>query len=92
MHPDIAAPSLNLAKRVRGGLEGAGVSAANYVGTRGLDGRGDLGGVNLSDVPKVFVELGNMRSEADASGLESGQYRARLAGGVAQGIRQYLER
>ena len=34
---------------------------AAYLGGDGLSVRSDLGGLNLSDVPKVFVETGNMR-------------------------------
>ena len=37
---------------------------ANYVGHDALDVRTDLGGLNLSTVPKVFIECGNMRNAA----------------------------
>ena len=42
---------------------------SDYVGTQGLDVRTDLGGLNLSTVPKVFIECANMRNAADAARL-----------------------
>lgn len=86
----IRRPSRRLAVRVRDALVGAGIPAANYVGSHGLDARDDLGGLNLSTVPKVFAELGNMRSAAEARKLENARYRARLAGSLATGIKQFL--
>jgi N-acetylmuramoyl-L-alanine amidase len=88
----IRRPSRRLAVRVRNALVGGGIPAANYVGSRGLDARDDLGGLNLSTVPKVLVELGNMRSAREAARLERARYRARLAGGLAAGIARFLRR
>ncbi len=89
--PALTQPSLFLAKDVRDALLGADVPAANYVGRHGLDARDDLGGLNLSRVPAVLVELGNMRSPEEASRLEDPRYRSRLAGALALGIRKFLE-
>jgi N-acetylmuramoyl-L-alanine amidase len=89
--PSDAAPSLRLATRVRNALVGAGVPPANYVGRNGLDERDDLGGLNLSTVPAVLVEMGNMRSAEEAAKLESPTYRAQLAGALALGLRHFLE-
>ncbi len=83
----IRRPSRRLAVKLRDTLVGAGIPAANYVGSHGLDARDDLGGLNLSTVPKVLVELGNMRSASEAARLEQARYRARLAGGLAGGHR-----
>ena len=44
--------------------------------------RSDLGGLNLSDVPKVLIETGNMRNATDAARLESAAYRQREARGA----------
>ncbi len=54
--------------------------------------RSDLGGLNLSDVPKVFVETGNMRNATDARLLESPAFRERIAHGLADGINRFLAR
>ena len=40
---------------------------ADYIGQDGFSVRDDLGGLNLSDVPAVFLEAGNMRNPADAA-------------------------
>ncbi len=45
--------------------------ATYTAGGDGLDIRGDLGTLNLSDVPTVLVELGNMRSRIDARRMSS---------------------
>ena len=67
-------------------------SPSNYIGSgTGLDVRDDLGGLNLSTVPKVFVECGNMRDPKDAALLTDAAWRQRAAQGLADGIRTYLE-
>ena len=48
------------------------------------------GGTNLSHVPKIFVETGNMRSPGNAARLESRAFRHLSAWGIAYGIRLYL--
>ncbi|MEF9882652.1 N-acetylmuramoyl-L-alanine amidase [Streptomyces sp. P9-A4] len=69
-----------------------GTSPANYLGSgTGLDVRDDLGGLNLSTVPKVFVECGNMRDPKDAQLLTSAAWRQKAAQGLADGIATYLK-
>ena len=64
---------------------------ANYTaGGDGLDARGDLGTLNLSDVPTVMVELGNMRNPRDARRMTSDRGRATYAAGLARGMRRFL--
>ena len=65
---------------------------ATYVGTNGLDVRSDLGGLNLSDVPKVFIETGNMRNSTDAALLESARFRQRAALAIARGLNAFLSK
>jgi len=85
---DIAAPSARLARAVRDAYAtGTGLPAARYAGRGGLHERGDLGGLNLSDVPKVFVECGNMRNADDARLLSSPAFRQRIAAALAAGLR-----
>jgi len=90
VRPAMAGPSRRLAVKVRDALVAAGIPTANYVGSNGLDARDDLGGLNLSTVPKVLAEMGNMRSASEAAKLESPAYRARLAAGLAAGIERFL--
>lgn len=90
--PAMAGPSLKLAEDIRNALVQSGVPLANYVGHEGLDARSDLAGLNLARVPAVLVELGNMRSAAEAAKLEDPAYRGRLAEAIAIGIATFLRR
>jgi N-acetylmuramoyl-L-alanine amidase len=88
---DIYAASRRMGRVLRGAYERrTGLPRAAYVGGEGLVARSDLGGLRLSDVPKVFIETGNMRSAADASRLESARFRKRIARGIADGVRRFL--
>lgn len=90
---DIAAPSHRLALDVRSAFRaGTGMPYATYIGRRGLDVRSDLGGLRLSDVPKVFLETGNMRNARDAALLSSPAWRQRAAGAVTAGLAAFLLR
>lgn len=89
---DIAKPSYRLALDMRTELTRAGLSRANYIGSKGLSKRTDLGGLNLSDVPKVFVELGNMRNASDARRLKSKSWRQDTATAIRDGLARYLAR
>ena len=63
---------------------------SDYVGTQGLDVRTDLGGLNLSTVPKVFIECANMRDAADAARLTNPRFRQRVAEALAAGFLAFL--
>jgi N-acetylmuramoyl-L-alanine amidase len=90
---DIARASRLLALDVRRAFAaGTGEPRATYIGRDGLDVRSDLGGLNLSDVPKVFVETANMRNAWDATRIESAGYRQREAAALARGLSAFLRR
>jgi N-acetylmuramoyl-L-alanine amidase len=90
---DIAAASYRLALDLRAAFRaGTGLPYATYIGRKGLDRRRDLGGLNLSDVPKVFVETGNMRNASDAALLSSSGFRERAARALARGLTAFLGR
>ena len=90
---DIAAASKRLAIDIRAAYEqGTHMPRADYVGSNGLDERNDLGGLNLSDVPKVFIETGNMTNPTDAAKLERARFRQRAAVALANGIKRFLTR
>ena len=54
--------------------------------------RTDLGGLNLSTVPKVFIECGNMRNAGDAARLTSPRFRERIAVALEAGFIAFLDR
>jgi N-acetylmuramoyl-L-alanine amidase len=64
---------------------------ANYTGTDGIVPRSDLGGLNLSTVPKVLIECANMRNAHDAALVQDPQWRQLAAQGIATGLEQYLQ-
>ncbi|MGR8010790.1 N-acetylmuramoyl-L-alanine amidase [Streptomyces hypolithicus] len=88
----IVGPSRDLGTRIAGKfVQATGSAPSNYVGGgTGLDVRKDLGGLNLSIVPKVFVECGNMRDPKDAALLTERNWRQKAAQGIADGIGSYL--
>lgn len=80
-----------LAKSVKRALNARSLPVADYIaGGDGLDFRDDLGTLNLSDMPTVMVELGNMRSPIDARLMTTRRGRASYALGLASGIRRFL--
>lgn len=89
---DIHRSSKRLAKATRHGLRKRHFRVSNYAGRHGLDFRSDLGTLNLSDVPTVMAELGNMRNRRDARVMRSPQGRHRYARGLVSGVRTYLRR
>ena len=88
---DIFRPSRRLAKTVRSAFVGAGLPKAGYTaGGDGLDFRGDLATLNLSDVPTVVVECGNMRNPKDARRMTSRKGRVRYAKALTAAVKDYL--
>ncbi|WP_030618023.1 N-acetylmuramoyl-L-alanine amidase [Streptomyces sclerotialus] len=88
----ITGPSRDLADHIVGRFVAAtGSAPANYIGDgKGLDTRTDLGGLNLSRVPKVFLECGNMRDAQDAAHLTDPAWRQKAAVGITEGITGFL--
>jgi N-acetylmuramoyl-L-alanine amidase len=88
---DIFRSSRRLALDTRAALRGVGLPVANYIaGGDGLDFRADLATLNLSDIPTVMVELGNMRNPVDARRMTSAFGRATYARGLAHAVHTFL--
>jgi len=56
----------------------------------GLQPRSDLAGLNLTTVPKVLIECGNMRNATDAALLVTPAFQQAAAAAMAQAITQFL--
>lgn len=69
---------------------GTGLSYSTYIGRQALDYRKDLGGLNLSTVPKIFIECGNMKNPAEAAKFQRAAFRQRIALSLANGLQSYL--
>jgi N-acetylmuramoyl-L-alanine amidase len=86
----IIEPSKQLGLAVRDAFRSeTGLPFSTYLGHDGLDARNDLGGLNLSTVPKVFIETGNMRNADDAALLEDAAFRQKIAAGIADGLLRF---
>lgn len=94
--PPVAAGTVDASARLAQHMRSAyrrttGIPVANYIaGGDGLDARRDLGGLNLSTRPVVFVECGNMRNSADAALMTSAAGRQRIASGIVAGVSAHL--
>ena len=71
-------------------LDDTGMPVSNYDGTGGIVLRNDLAGLNLTTVPKVLIECGNMRNPTDAALLITPSFQRLAAQAFAQAITTYL--
>ncbi|WP_101790118.1 N-acetylmuramoyl-L-alanine amidase [Nonomuraea indica] len=71
--------------------KGTGLPYSTYIGSKALSFRDDLGGLNLSTVPKIFIECGNMRNAAEAAKFRDPAFRQRIALALANGMQHYLQ-
>jgi N-acetylmuramoyl-L-alanine amidase len=63
---------------------------STYDGVDGFEPRDDLAGLNLTRVPKVLIECGNMRNATDAALLVKSSYQRLTAKSFAEAITEYL--
>jgi N-acetylmuramoyl-L-alanine amidase len=87
---DIAAESYRLAQEIHRAYLETGMPIADYLGSGGFSERDDLGGLNLSDVPVVFLEAGNMRNTDDAALLTDPDFQEAIADAIVTGLIQFL--
>ncbi len=66
------------------------IPTSTYDGTRGIADRDDLAGLNLTRVPKVLIECGNMRNPTDAARLVRPAFQRLAARAFAEAITAYL--
>ncbi len=69
---------------------GTGEPVSSYDGVDGIQPRDDLAGVNLSTVPKVFIECANMRNAADAALVTSARWQVQAARAIAAGLTTFV--
>jgi N-acetylmuramoyl-L-alanine amidase len=63
---------------------------SNYEGSGGVMPRDDLAGLNLTTVPKVLIECGNMRNAVDARLLVTPRFQQQVASALTAAIVRYL--
>jgi N-acetylmuramoyl-L-alanine amidase len=67
-----------------------GMPYSTYDGNAGIAQRDDLAGLNLTTVPKVLIECGNMRNSTDAALLVSPSFQRAAAQALATAITTFL--
>ncbi len=67
-----------------------GMPTSTYDGTGGVVFRDDLAGLNLTTVPEVLIETGNMRNATDAAMLTNPAWQRLAASAIARAITTYL--
>jgi len=73
-------------------LRRTGMPVSDYYGSNGIQARNDLAGLNLTTVPKVLIECGNMPNPTDAGLLTSPRFQRRLAATFTAAIVTFLTR
>lgn len=68
-----------------------GMPISTYDGAHGLAPRPDLGGLNLTTVPQVLIECGNMRNPTDAALLTSPAFQRRAARAIMRAMARFLQ-
>jgi N-acetylmuramoyl-L-alanine amidase len=71
-------------------LVGTPMPESDYVGVDGILPRDDLAGLNLTTVPKVLIECGNMRNATDARLLVTAGFQQQVADAITAAIVKFL--
>jgi N-acetylmuramoyl-L-alanine amidase len=79
------------AEQMRDAFKTAGFAPANYAGAQdGLQTRADIAALNLTKVPDVFAELGNLSNPTDAAALSGTEGQLKYAIAIVDGVIRYL--
>lgn len=87
---DIHKESYRLAVALHSAYQATGMPIADYIAVEGFSERGDLGGLNLADVPAVFLEAGNMRNADDLALLRSPAFQDKAAKAILAALVDFL--
>jgi len=71
-------------------LAGPAMPVSDYTGVDGIMPRDDLAGLNLTTVPKVLIECGNMRNATDAGLLVTARFQRQVASALAAAVVAFL--
>jgi N-acetylmuramoyl-L-alanine amidase len=89
----VVIPSLRLARVLRSAFRRVtGMPFSTYDGVEALQPRSDLAGLNLTTVPKVLIECGNMRNATDAALLAEPSFQRRAARALVAAAAAFLGR
>jgi N-acetylmuramoyl-L-alanine amidase len=65
---------------------------SDYYGSNGIEPRDDLAGLNLTTVPKVLIECGNMTNPTDAALLTTPRFQRQVAAALLAAMLEFLHR
>ena len=89
----VVTSSLRLAHDLRTSFRSVtGMPWSTYDGVQAIQPRGDLAGLNLTTVPKVLIECGNMRNATDAALLASPSFQRLAARAIVDSVYAFLGR
>jgi len=89
----VVAASQQLGRDVRSALlTQTSMPVSTYDGVNGVVYRNDLAGLNLTRVPKILIECGNMRNATDATLLTSTRFQHQLARAFEAAILRFLHK
>jgi N-acetylmuramoyl-L-alanine amidase len=71
-------------------LAGTPMPESDYTGVDGIMPRDDLAGLNLTTVPKVLIECGNMRNATDAALLVTARFQQQVAAALTAAMIRFL--
>jgi N-acetylmuramoyl-L-alanine amidase len=86
----VVAQSRRYGALLRDAFETTGMPTSTYDGTDGINYRDDLAGLNLTTVPQVLIETGNMRNAEDAALLTSAVFQRKAARAIMLGMVRFL--
>ena len=87
----VISASQRLGRDVRAAfLAGTAMPVSNYDGIDGITSRDDLAGLNLTTVPKILIECGNMKNATDARMLTSRHFQQQVAKALETAIIRFL--
>lgn len=90
LDPGVVAESGRLARVVRDELLVIGGRPANYVGSNGVQERGDLANLNTANRPAILAELGNLRNSVDALMLSDDVAYEQIARALARAVVRFV--
>ena len=87
----VIASSARLGLDIRGAmLAYTKMPTSNYDGENGINHRDDLAGLNLTKVPKILIEVGNMKNGTDAKMETSAKFQQLVAKALLAAIIKFL--
>jgi N-acetylmuramoyl-L-alanine amidase len=86
----VVAASLRYAELLRREFLETGMPTSTYDGEDGFKERADLGGLNLTTVPQLLLESGNMRNATDAALLTSPEFQGAAARAIMRAMGAFL--